>query len=475
MSGAFADYGLIWRHAVAPSAMRKVVWVICILFAAAGAWLVHQDGGIKTGPAPIALIVLPVLLMAMLYWLELVAGAVKQLTPANAQLVPRMRSRAIQLVGACFIVSTLVTTVLLGGIFGNKALWAAAVSAWLVGAAMTRTGKQTGMVLQFVQLLMIMLPRSVLQSVRDAGATQPGAALCGIVVIVVAWYGMRALFPNGDRHFRQRAAVERGVRAALEQSAGGDQSAIAVRSTRGWYAADLVRAGRNRKASGELMLHALGPGAHWGVSASVLAAFALVLVIGRVLIALTSSDDQQAVSVVGGFIVFPLLLLFASVPQRIVARAGVTAGEQALLRLTPAAPHARGFNQKVAEALMRRALIEWAFVTAGLVGVTVMVNAPWTISLLQLAVCCLALPLTTVVLRDYAHSPKLSGGYIYLAALGLVLSAGVTYFASLRGSPVLVSVIAIVVGIGVTAVVAASRKKMMVQAPTAFPAGRLTT
>lgn len=370
---ALADYGLIWRHAVAPSAKRKVIWVICLLFAAGGAWLVYQDGGVKIGPGPVALIVLPVLLVAMLYWLELAAGAVKQLTPANAQLVPRLRPRAIQLVAACFIVFALLAIVLLGGIFGNKALWAAAVSAWLVGSAMTRIGLQHGMALQFFPLLMMMLPRPVLQSVRDAAATQLGAALCGIVVVAVAWYGVRVLFPTGERHFRQRAAVEKGVRA-LGQGGGVDQHAMAMRTPRGWYAADLARAGRNRKARGELMLHALGPGAHWSVSASVLAALALVLVAGRVLIELTSSDNQQAVSVVGGFVVFPLLLLFASAPQRIVARAVVTAGEQALLRLTPAAPQARAFNRKLGDALMRRALIEWALVAAGLVGVTVMVE-----------------------------------------------------------------------------------------------------
>ncbi|HEY0488539.1 MAG TPA: hypothetical protein VGD30_03415 [Telluria sp.] len=470
---ALADYGHIWRHAVAPSAMRKVVWVICMLSAAGGAWLVYQDGGKATGPAPVALIVLPVLLVAMLYWLELVAGAVKQLTPANAQLVPRLRARAIQLVAACFVVSTVVTTILLGGIFGNKVLWAAVVSAWLVGAAMTRTGLQHGMVLQFFPLMMMMLPRSMLQSIRDLGATPLGVALCSIVVIAVAWYGVRALFPTGGRHFRQRAAVEKGARTALDFAAG--DNAQAERSVRGWYASDLARAGRNKKAAGELMLHAFGPRAHWSVSASVLAVLLLVLVAGRMLLELTAGDNQQAVSIVGGFVVFPLLLLFASAPQKIVGRAAVTAGEQSLLRLTPAAPQAREFNREVGDALMRRALIEWAIVTAGLVAVTVMVNAPWTITLLQLAVCCLALPLTTVVLRDYARSPNLSSFYIYFAALGLVLSAGVTYFASLRGQSVLVSIIAIVIGVGVTAVIAASRKRMMMLAPTAFPAGRMAS
>jgi hypothetical protein len=283
---------------------------------------------------------------------------------------------------------------------------------------------------------------------------------------------MRVLFPTGDRHIRQRAAVDKGLRAAQDPAARGSEQAVTMR---GWYGWALARAGRNRMAAGERMLHAFGPAAHWSVSASVLAVLLLVLVAGRLLIGLTSGDNQQAVSVVGGFVVFPLLMLFAVAPQRIVARAAVTPGEQALMRLTPAAPQSRAFNRKLADALMRRALIEWALVTAGLLGVTVMVNAPWTIMLLQLAVCCLALPLTTAVLRDYARSPKLAGYYTWLAMLSLVLSAGATYFASLRGWPVLAAVIAIAVGVGATAVAAASRKHGMLQSPVAFPAGRLAS
>ena len=464
---ALADYGLIWRHAVKESAVHKAVWAICAVSAVGGAILAYRGRGQDLVPTPLLLIILPLLMLGMLYWLALVSGVVKQLTPANAQLAPRLRSRAIQLVGAYYLVFTIAITVTLGGAFGHQALWAAVGASWLVGVAMTRIGLQHGMVLQLIPFLMMMTPKSILQFVLAASAGPVRAAVCGAVVVLAAWYGLRQLFPRGDRHFRQRVAVERGVPTDLGQGVQG------TANSRGLYAFDLERAGSKQTPPGELMLHAFGPAAHWSGSVKMLGVLALVLVAGRFLLELTAEDKQQAVSYVGGFVIFPLLMLFASGPQKIVGRAFATAGEQALLRMTPAMPRMHDFNRELADALLRRALVEWILVTTGLVLVTVMIDAPWDISLLQFAVCCLALPITTVVLRDYARSPKLSQCYMPLATLGLVIAAGMTYFASLRISPVFASAIAITVGVCVAVMLARVRKLRMVQAPPAFPAGRM--
>lgn len=465
MSTMLADFGLIWRHAVAPKLLRKRVWALCALLAIGGGTLAYRAGGGELEPRHTLLLILPWFMLGMLYWLDLVAGAVRQDTPANARLVPRLRVRAMQLVGAFWIMFTLSIMLALGQGFGHPALWGAAAAAWLLGGAMVRVGLQYGMLLMFASFMVLLLPHPAILLMQELAATAAGTAVCGLWIVLLGWFGKRALFPGGDRHFDQRAAVEKGVRQAQGTHTANTRSSL--------YAMELGRVSRDRNSAGELVLHALGPGAHWSVSAKMLALLAAVLIAGRVLIEATAADSRTLAPFVGGFIIMPLLLTFAAIPQRIVGRAGASVGEQALLRLAPVVPRAGQYNREIAGALLRRALGEWAIVTVALVAVTGAVNAHPDISLLQFAVCCLAMPLMTVVLRDYAREPALRMSYMYLAAIYLVLSAGAAYFAMLRTSVVPVTVVSIVLGLGATALLAASRRRKMIAAPVAFPAGRL--
>ena len=144
-----------------------------------------------------------------------------------------------------------------------------------------------------------------------------------------------------------------------------------------------------------------------------------------------------------------------------------------MLRMAPVVARMDHYNRELGSALLRRALIEWALVTVMLVAVTFAVSAPRHISLLQFAVCFLALPLTTVVLRDYARTPALPSSYMYVAAIYLVVAAGAAYYAMGRTSVVSVAMVCIIAGIGATAWLVASRRRKMIEAPVAFPAGRL--
>lgn len=465
MSAVLADFGLVWRHSVAPRMLRKVIWTVCAMVTiGAGMLMYYADGG-ELVPRGTLLLVLPWFFLGVLYWFDLVSGAVRQDTPANARLVPRLRRRAIQLVGACWITFTLLLTLALGSAFGHLALWAASAAAWLLGGAMVRVGLSSGGLLMFVPTLMLLLPRAAILAVQGFAGTAAGTAVCGLLIVLVAWYGKRALFPNGDRHFEQRAAVEKGVRQLQDTYTANPRSSL--------YATVLGRASRARTSAGELVLHALGPGAHWSVSAKLLAIVAAVLVAGRVLIELFSADSVMLVPFAGGFIIFPLLLTFAQSPQRIANRASATRGEQALLRMAPVVPRMDRYNRELAGALLRRALVEWVLVTVTLVAVTAAVNAHWHITLLQFAVCCLALPLTTVVLRDYARKPALRTSYPYLAAIYLVVVGGAAYYATRQIPVVPVAVACIIFGVGATVWLAAARGRKMDAAPVAFPAGRL--
>ena len=465
MSVMLADFSLIWRHAVAPKLLRKIVWCVCALFVIGGAMLAYRADGGALAPRHTLLLILPWFMLGVLYWLDLVAGAVRQDTPANARLVPRLRLRAMQLVGLAWIVFTLLITLALAEGFGHPALWGAAAAAWLLGSAMVRVGLQTGMLLMFVSFMVLLLPRPAMLMLQELAATPAGNAVCVLWIVSLAWFGQRSLFPRGDRHFDQRAAVDKGVRQAQGTHTANPRSSL--------YAMDLGRISRTRSSAGELVLHALGPGAHWSVSARMLMLLAAVLIAGKLLIEATAADSRTLAPFVGGFIIMPLLLTFAAIPQRIVGRAAASLGEQALLRLAPVVPRSGQYNREIGAALLRRALGEWAIVTVALVAVTGAVNAHADISLLQFAVCCLAMPLMTVVLRDYARAPALRTSYMYLAAIYLVVSAGAAYFAMLRISVVPVTAVCIVVGVGLTALLAALRRRQMIAAPVAFPAGRL--
>ena len=465
MSAMLADFGLIWRHAVAPKLLRKVVWAVCALLAIAGAILAYGAGGGEPAPRHTLLLLLPWFMLGVLYWLDLVTGAVRQDTPANARLVPRLRLRAMQLVGAAWIIFTMLITLALSNGFGHPALWCAAAAGWLLGMAMVRIGQQYGMVLMLLSFMVLLLPRQLIAMLQELAATPAGMLLCALWIASLAWLGKRTLFPDGDRHFDQRAAVDKGV--CQEQ---GLQTANARSSL---YTMDLGRASRQRSSAGELVLHALGPSAHWSVSAQMLALLAAVLIAGRLLIAVTGADARMLAPFAGGFIIIPLLLTFAAIPQRITGRAAASLGEQALLRMAPVVRRTGQYNREIAVALLRRALGEWAIVTVALVAVVGAVNAHNDLALLQFAVCCLAMPLMTAVLRDYARAPALGTSYIYLAALYLAIAAGTAYFMMLRTSIVAVTVACVVFGLGATAVLAASRWRTMTASPVAFPAGRL--
>lgn len=465
MSTMLADFHLIWRNAVAPRMLRKVIACVCAALAIGAGMLVYQSSGENLMPRDMLLVSLPWFFLGMLYWLDLVSGAVRQDTPANARLAPRLRTRAVQLVGSCGIVLVLLITLALGSAFGSPALWAAAAAGWLLGSAMVRLGFQSGMVFLSLPFMLMLLPREAIPAVRDFAGTATGIAVCALWIVLVAWFGKRTLFPRGDRHFDQRVVVEKGVRQSEGIHTANLRSSL--------YATDLARASRTRTSAGELVLHALGPGAHWSVSARMFAMLAAALVAGRVLIEVMAADSRTLAPFVGGFIIMPLLLSFAAIPQRLVGRAGASQGEQALLRLAPVVPRMDQYNRALASALLRRALGEWAIVTVALVAVTGAVDAHPSITLLQFAACCLAMPLMTIVLRDYARAPALRTAYMYLAALYLVLSAGAAYYAMLHASVVVVAVVSFIVGVGATAYLAASRRRAMVEAPVAFPAGRM--
>ncbi|MGZ8295116.1 MAG: hypothetical protein ACXWVG_18940, partial [Telluria sp.] len=293
MNGALNDYRLIWNTAARPSLMRKVLWA---LFGLASSLLLAYV--LWKGPANTGTVVATGLLGAILlvwYWLDLVGGAVRQNTPANARLVPRLAARSVQLVGAFWLLATLGLAVVAGLWTGNAAFWGVCGGAWLMGAGMSRVGLASeGFGLHAAAFAMYLLPSEYTAPLQQFLLTPSGAALGLLALAAVGWYGKRMLFPRGDWHFVQRVSVEKGERQARDQSFAlvPEHFAFATRI----YARRLAGLRRARTAPGEILLHVLGPSAHWSTPATMLAAVGAGLLAGRVLLGMATDDVQQALS-----------------------------------------------------------------------------------------------------------------------------------------------------------------------------------
>lgn len=470
MSRSPTVYSLIWNTAVPASRMRKFVIGLCAVFAVAGGVIGAAIKDHGNAAAVIMLVALPSILLALLYWLDFVHGVVKQLTPANAALVPGVRQHAIDMVLAFWLAFTLFITIVMEGAFGHSVLWVAAAAVWLLGSAMNRVGYQSGMVFQLLPLYLMAMSRETFKTL-DAFVSGPaGIASCAVLLFAMACFGKRMLFPVGERHFAQFALVEKGLRKERERAGGSLGVASALT---GRYAASLEGLGQGRASAGTIILHALGPIAHWSTPLHALAGIGCGLVAFKLLLTQASPDMRSTLSMVSGFIVMPLVLLFMSGPKMLAQRALETIGEQSLLRMAPVVADMRMYNAVLGTALLKRAVAEWAVVAAALVGAPLMAGAPLKYVLLQLGVCCLALPLTTLVLRDYARSARFSCFYPLLAGLYLTVVGAACWFALSRFDVGAITALAAATGLTATFVMAVMRARAMDQAPLAFPAGRM--
>ena len=375
MSSVLADYGLIWRHAVAPKhAAQDTSGAYAPLFAVGGGMLAYHAGGGELAPRQTLLLVssLAVILgAAVLARSGRGRGQAGHAGQCQAGAAP---ARARDAAGRR-VLDLSFTLIDHAGrwahAFGHPALWAAAAATWLLGAAMSRVGLHYGMLLMFMPLPVMLLPHAA--SPGPAGirgnpgrhrglraVDRPG----GVVWQARAVPARRPSFRPAHRCRKGRAA---GRRARLLRS---NRRCEPVRGMPG------PRQPRAAPAPASLMLHAFGPGAHWSVSAKMLALMAAVLVAGRVLLELTRRRTaRMLVPLSAVSLSLPLLLTFAIGPaaNRRPRRRDARASRPccAWRRWYRAWTH---YNRELASALLRRALIEWAIVTVALVAVTVAVR-----------------------------------------------------------------------------------------------------
>lgn len=473
MSAALRDYYLLWRAALATRHPRAGAMVCGMalfgaLFVGFLAWLKTADPlevAINGARAAFAVLALG----SLAYF---VPGALKLNTPANARLVPRMRRRAMQLTVLVWMCVTGLGTLLAPGSMLGMAAVFLGLGSWIIALALNRSGHWAGTPLLFLHPMAIMLIKAVPHAWLALLASGPGLAVASLLMLAFGAFTLDTMFPEaGDRHFRLRAAQQLASEKATVE---GQARQVRVSRLGGWmYDAALRRDCAHRDA-GVLLQHLLGPAVHWSQRQLPFVLFALAAAgILAVLPRFASADTLGAIANGSWVFVSSALAVQLFDYQRRMMRLDFTRAEQGLLKLAPSLPGAAAdFNRRLARRLLRDGLVEWAVVSASVLGVVAVGGAPAPILLIQACMCCLTLPLVASTLRDHARRSS-AGGWALVVWLLVSLAACLLAGAVVRrmfGTPVMPVAAAAAVLLAIMAV--AWRWRRLCGAPHAFPVGR---
>jgi len=223
-----------------------------------------------------------------------------------------------------------------------------------------------------------------------------------------------------------------------------------------------------------MLMHALGPTAHWTTWTGTIATMLLVGGAARIALASTYGTAVQTLldNTAGvGPALLVLVVLFSTSQYGQQLRR--TRGEQALLRLTPLAGDTALLNRRLAARMLRQALAIWAVLTVVVLAVVLLIGGSQAALLRQLAMSSLAGQVAMMgLLGDYAGD----GGWnlelaLRAAALAAVQALAAVGVGALTGTtpwPWLVAIPLVVCG-----VLLCRDWRRMLAAPPAFPAGRM--
>jgi len=409
----------------------------------------------------------------LLVWCILfVPGTLMLNSAVNARLMPRQRRRVIQMTAGCWLLLTAVSTAVLG-----KAVAFPLVGMLVLGLAMTFSGNMGG-------IFLIVLPSNWPVAARylvpppwlEVITSMPGlVAATALTLLGVAW-ALRAMYPaGGDIHLGKRAhQVERIRRMQSGEgwTQGVDSGTFNGSSALRLYAYSLRRDCRAPRP-GAMLMHALGPGAHWSIW---ILSLAIMLAVGAAIHVLVAWHDTArardfmaglSMSGLGGMVSM-ILFSTAQIGQSI----NKTLGEQALLRLTPLAGDKGLLNERLARQLVLRGLSTWVLLTGAVMVLTLMVGGTDALAR-QFALCSLAGQVSMMgLLCDYARdggwtlARALRAGGLALLEVGAGVGAG-----WLTGT----SYWSWMTAIAIAACVFLLRRAWhgMLAAPPAFPARRL--
>ena len=478
MNAAFQDFRTIWRAAVAQRETRTMR-ILFMLLGTAGtcaAILIASSAAMGTlQPVKVSrlLVGFGTLVLVLVWTFLFVPGSVRMNSPVNAWLLPRQRRRLLQMTVAYWLPAT-------AGIAFGTGHWIAVPAAALsvLGLALLCAGNK-----YVVNLLVLggnwpWLSQLVLPPTwRDAASGGAATIVLSVLVVPAAVWALRWLYPaRGDAYFDRRADQIRRVNH-FDQCSTEKQSApdgTALHGKLAFYRIALRRDVR-RSEPAAMLMHALGPGAHWTAWIGATVTFLIIGVAARVVQVWAHQAGAQ------GFFgwmtdlapaVLSLTIAFSTAQYGQQMRR--TRGEQALLRLTPRAGDPALLNRRLGGRLLRQALGCWAALTAVMLAVSLLVGAGPDALLRQFALCSLAGQVAMMgLLGDYAGG---SGGWhlslgLRAAALAAVQALAAVGLGQLTGTtpwPWLIEI-----SLAVCLVQLRLDWKRMLAAPPAFPADRM--
>lgn len=383
----------------------------------------------------------PLMTLAWLWWHYLIDGVRFQNEPAGYKLVPSMGKRSRLTLLAAWAVLSLSTGLVFSPAVGSPLLSCLAAALLLaISGALIRW--EFALVFVGVCSMPYLWEKLGLAPLPFEIGLAGLAALAGALLLVCGLVLSRAL-----------------GRAAPRQAGWRHLQDIPVYGS--FLGADCEGGNRTR-----LLMHVLGPQAHTGTQALIVA---LVLAGGAFMIALSSMP--LAVARVF-FLALAVALQFA-VADRLASALYARGREQALLRLAVHAPDARAFNTVLSDALGRQFLGWWATTTMLALVLVYLTGIPARELMPLFAVFCLTLLAGGPLLRDYARKPH----YSKIAKTGTVLlftlTNGMLMLAISGAMATMWWVLLAVLAAAAAAVFMTMRLRAMRRAPAAFPAGRM--
>jgi len=411
--------------------------------------------------------------LAIVWTMVFLPGSVVMNSAANARLLPRQRRRLLQI--AC--AGWLLASAALATAFGAWKTFPL-VGLYLIGFALMMTGRVAAVLLTMLPGFWPFLTRSVFPEplVRLLAAEATPLVATVVLLCSVGW-AMTRLYPaGGDRHLKHWSEQSGRLRRIETQGWSGAQGNSGIVAAPGLraYAAILRRDCRAPRPT-PMLMHALGPGAHWTVWIATVAIL-LAVSIGLYILFSVRGDDFGRGFLSGfswsGLAGLSLMVAFSTAQFR--QHLGKTRGEQALLRLTPLAGDPTLLNRRLAAGMLGTALVQWLALSGALLILASMFGHDAVLR--QLAVCCLCGQAALAVLfGDFARQPTvgLARG-LAIALLALLELAAALGLGWLCGDPLTATwpwLVAISVAGG--AVQLRHGWRTMLAAPVAFPAGRL--
>lgn len=410
--------------------------------------------------------------LALVWTMLFVPASILLNSPANARLVPRQRRRLIQMAVAGWLL-------VIAGMTAAAADWAAipAVGLGMIGFALMRAGRNEATPLFIISINWPSLSRHLLPpAVVEAVSSGAGLMVLGALLAPAGVWALRTMYPpGGDSHLARRG--EQIKRAAWFGREGWTNAGEGNRMSR-WTNVQVYRAmfrrALRRPRPGPMLMHALGPAAHW--SAWIGAVVLMLLVSGglRLMLAWRGAAAPGAFldgAMSSGLAAMVVVILFSTVVFSQQMRK--TGGEQSLLRLTPLAGGAALLNRRLARELLKNTLRNWVVLTALILVSVIIVGAGPEIVLRQGALCVLAGQVATMgLLGDFADD----GGWnvaraVRAGLLAVVELIAAAVLARTGAASIWTWLPAIAIAVGAVLLVRAWRK--MLAAPPAFPAGRM--